>query len=314
VADLSRLEALRRRVEKDPASIAFAQLAEEYRRAGHCKEAVEVCTAGLTIHPGYLSARVTLGRALIELNDLDGAEVELQRALKGAPENLAAIRGLAEIHHKRGDLARALEHYRTAMGLAPHDPDLEETVGALTRTLTKQGGPQLSDGLTFEQAREQLLAHGQPRSVQPPPLVSAAQGQPSAAPLAPVPSGDQPAAGERAIAEQHEFPAPGGVSSEPPAAPASSTLEEPLPAPGDVSLEHPAAPDFSTPEDPLSAPGGVSSEHPAASASSTLERHVAAPAPAAMRTDPGRERAERTVAALEQWLAAIDVARTHDRA
>ena len=31
------------------------------------------------IHPGYLSARVTLGRALLELNDLDAAELELGR-------------------------------------------------------------------------------------------------------------------------------------------------------------------------------------------------------------------------------------------
>jgi hypothetical protein len=41
----------------DPASIAFAQLAEECRRAGHNQEAVDVCRAGLELHPGYLSAQ-----------------------------------------------------------------------------------------------------------------------------------------------------------------------------------------------------------------------------------------------------------------
>ena len=42
------------------ASIAFAQLAEEYRRAAMFQDAVDTCRAGLAIHPSYLSARVTL--------------------------------------------------------------------------------------------------------------------------------------------------------------------------------------------------------------------------------------------------------------
>ncbi|MGH9349389.1 MAG: tetratricopeptide repeat protein, partial [Vicinamibacterales bacterium] len=65
--DNPRIEELRGRVQKDPASIAFAQLAEEYRRAGDFEEAARVCRAGLERHPSYLSARVTLGRTLIEL-------------------------------------------------------------------------------------------------------------------------------------------------------------------------------------------------------------------------------------------------------
>ena len=68
-----RIDELRRRVQSDPASIAFAQLAEEYRRAGQFDEAVAVCRTGLARHPGYLSARVTLGRALLELGELGDA-------------------------------------------------------------------------------------------------------------------------------------------------------------------------------------------------------------------------------------------------
>jgi tetratricopeptide (TPR) repeat protein len=131
--DHPRIDDLRRRVQKDPASIAFAQLAEEYRRAGQYAEAVETCRAGLAIHPGYLSARVTLGRALIELDDLDAAQAELDRVLGGAPENLSAVRGLAEIHHRRGDVAAALAQYQTASSLAPNDPDLEQLVADLKR-------------------------------------------------------------------------------------------------------------------------------------------------------------------------------------
>ena len=89
MADNPRIDDLRRRVQKDPASIAFAQLAEEYRRAGQCDEAVQVCRSGLTIHPGYLSARVTLGRALIELGQLESAQHELQMVLVSAPDTTA---------------------------------------------------------------------------------------------------------------------------------------------------------------------------------------------------------------------------------
>ena len=82
MADNPRIEELRRRVEKDPASIAFAQLAEEYRRAGSFEEAVATCRGGLATHPSYLSARVTLGRALFELNNLDEAQTELEHVLR----------------------------------------------------------------------------------------------------------------------------------------------------------------------------------------------------------------------------------------
>ncbi len=103
MAESPRIEELRRRVQSDPASIAFAALAEEYRRAGRFEEAIETCSAGLIRHPSYLSAHVTLGRALIEVGRLDEAREELESVLKLAPENLAAIRGLAEIHDRTGD-------------------------------------------------------------------------------------------------------------------------------------------------------------------------------------------------------------------
>ncbi len=105
MSDQTRIDELRRRVEADPMSIAFAALAEEYRRSGQCDEAVAVCRNGLTRHPAYLSARVTLGRALLELNDLDAAQAELEAVLKIAPENLAATRALADIQARRGAAA-----------------------------------------------------------------------------------------------------------------------------------------------------------------------------------------------------------------
>jgi tetratricopeptide (TPR) repeat protein len=112
MADTPRIEELKRRVQSDPASIAFAALAEEFRRAGRFEEAIATCTAGLVRHPSYLSAHVTLGRSLIEVSRFEDAREELEHVLRLAPENLAAIRGLAEIHHRRGDQGH--EHYTDA--------------------------------------------------------------------------------------------------------------------------------------------------------------------------------------------------------
>ena len=111
MTDTPRLEELKRRVQRDPASISFAALAEEYRRLGMFAEAIETCRAGLLRHPAYISARVTLGRALVEVGELRRRVGELEQVLRSAPENLAAIRALADIHRRRGEIPETLDHY-----------------------------------------------------------------------------------------------------------------------------------------------------------------------------------------------------------
>lgn len=187
--DNPRIEELRRRVQQDPASIAFAQLAEEYRRAGSYEDSIETCRAGLAIHPGYLSARVTLGRALIELNNLDEAQRELEYVLQHAPENLAAIRGMAEIHHRRGNLGDALAFYRSALLLAKHDPDLEQTVNEIARTIGPvAAGTDEADGLTFEEASAEFLSALDEMSVEAPEPATIAPAATMALPVGPDPS------------------------------------------------------------------------------------------------------------------------------
>lgn len=120
-ADNPRIDELRRRVQEDPASIAFAQLAEEHRRAGDPQEAVRVCRAGLEHHPAYLSAHVTLGRALMELEQYPEARIEFAYVLGLAPDNLVALHSMTELHLRSGETPRA------------SDPVLEELQGWLSR-------------------------------------------------------------------------------------------------------------------------------------------------------------------------------------
>ena len=141
MSESSRLDELRRRIQKDPASLAFAQLAEEHRRAGSPQDAVRVCRAGLRHHPEYHSARVTLGRALLALGELDAAARELDAVLRAAPENLAACRGLGEVHLRNGRPAEALTLLRRGLTLAPGDQELLEQIGDLERAVGPAPAP-----------------------------------------------------------------------------------------------------------------------------------------------------------------------------
>lgn len=190
--DNPRLLELRRRVQADPASIAFAQLAEEYRRAEAFDEAVGTARAGLEFHPGYLSARVTLGRALIELERLDEAERELARVLESAPDNLAAHRALGEVFTKKGQMPAALAQYRKALALAKFDTELASEVTRIENVVTPPPppgvstapAPRVEDLFDFDTLLEQLGGRTQPslkfetpQTTQPPVTVAPARSE-----------------------------------------------------------------------------------------------------------------------------------------
>ena len=191
--DSPRILELQRRVANDPSSIAFAQLGEELRRVGANEEAIAVCRTGLQRHPGYLSARVTLGRALVELDRLDEAHAELSVVVSNASDNLAAIRGLAEIHQRRGEMTDALLYYRRALELARHDPDLEETVERMEKQVARPAPPEPEVSVEalfdFDRLVEQLGAETPP-SIQALDTLAATFAVTTASPALPSAPGD----------------------------------------------------------------------------------------------------------------------------
>jgi tetratricopeptide (TPR) repeat protein len=136
VPDTPRIDDLRRRLDREPGSRVFAQLAEELRKAGQLPEAIRVARQGLLVHPGYPSARMTLGRALMDLRDLRGARAEFEAVLRGATDNILASRFLGECLEGLGDLGSALLQFRATLRLAPGDRNLEAQIRALEQKLT----------------------------------------------------------------------------------------------------------------------------------------------------------------------------------
>lgn len=292
----SRIDELRRRLDRDPGSRLFAQLAEEHRKAGDLAEAIRVARAGLEKHPVYPSALLTLGRALLDSGDSAGARQELEQALRQAPDNILASRFLAQALEAQGDLEGALRQYGATLKMAPGDAQLGAHVNEL-RARSETGRP-----------ASQVATGPMPRPT-PPPLPPRTDGRVGAvAPTVRLPAEGQPRPSGRDL-ETTTLPAP-PPRQFPAPAPAAPTATPPTPAT--------PAPPAAVPPTPASPPG------PPASASAELAADdVAGGAPFSSSTlaelylrqgmqeravevyrkvlaeDPGNERARAGLAALE---------------
>lgn len=122
------IEALSKKLAKDPASRLFLPLAEKYRDAGFLDEAISVLQDGLKQHPTYTSAIFSLGRALHEKGDIDSALAKFQEVVKSAPDNLLAHKKMAEIRLKKNHIPEALESLRMVLILNPRDEEAQELV------------------------------------------------------------------------------------------------------------------------------------------------------------------------------------------
>lgn len=106
---------------------AFGGIAERFRRAGDLDRAITLCREGLRKFPTLLSARVTLGWALLDKGEYDEARGELEQVLRRAPDNLAAIRGLAELHDRT-------DHLRSSH----HDDEQDIDLASLTAAIEEE--------------------------------------------------------------------------------------------------------------------------------------------------------------------------------
>jgi tetratricopeptide (TPR) repeat protein len=130
------------RVQRDPASLAFAQLADLYRKAGRSADAIAVCREGLTRFPHYTTARLILAKAYQAEGDLDGALGELKAILEVSPRDVQSHRLAAEIHRKCGRLDEAVSHLESAVALDPGDRESRSLL-----SLLRASGPGEASGL-----------------------------------------------------------------------------------------------------------------------------------------------------------------------
>jgi tetratricopeptide (TPR) repeat protein len=146
-ADAQTVQAIRRqeeRLQRDPSSLAFAQLADLYRKVGRTHEAIALCREGLARFPHYTTARLILAKALLSEGELGAALAELSAILEVSPRDIQCHRLAAEIQRRRGHIDAAVAHLEEVARLDPGDRESRGLLGLL------RGGPgaaEETDGL-----------------------------------------------------------------------------------------------------------------------------------------------------------------------
>jgi tetratricopeptide (TPR) repeat protein len=106
---------------KDPTSLAFAQLADLYRKAGRPADAIATCRTGLLRYPHYTTARLILAKTLLAENDPAAALGEIEVILQVSPKDVQCHRLAAEAHRRLGHLDAAVKSLEAAVALDPGD-------------------------------------------------------------------------------------------------------------------------------------------------------------------------------------------------
>ncbi len=243
---MSRIEELEKRLAADPNSRMFVQLAEEYRKAGMLEQAIDCCEKGLKKHPQYPSARVLLGRALLEAGSFDRASAEFETVLKQVPDNILAHKFLGETYHRLGRLDEALKKYRVASTLAPEDTELGDRIQEVQAELA--GGPRPArpsppgapPPAPAAAGAPPAPASAPPRPASPaaPPPIAAAPESEATARLVDLPPIPLVEVDEPMVLEVRDYaPSPRTPQPPAPAQPKAARVSPPPPAPAFTEIE-----------------------------------------------------------------------------
>ncbi|MHB1047482.1 MAG: tetratricopeptide repeat protein [Thermoanaerobaculia bacterium] len=119
----------------------FLAVADEHRRQGRPREAIDILVAGLEQNPSSVAGFVALGRLFLQTGQLDKAVDSFQSALKLDAQNLVAIRQLAEVHLARGEKVEAIKRLKLFRGLSPGDREVAEIIRQLDAELAPPPSP-----------------------------------------------------------------------------------------------------------------------------------------------------------------------------
>ncbi len=125
------IEKLKTKVEKDPSSKLFVPLAEEYRKLGILDEAIKTLLRGLEHQPNYMTARVALGKIYLDKKMLSEAKEEFKKVVSAIPDNLFALKKIAEISMELGEIQEAIEALKGILRVNPGDEEAKNSLESL---------------------------------------------------------------------------------------------------------------------------------------------------------------------------------------
>jgi tetratricopeptide (TPR) repeat protein len=249
--DYDRLRELQEKFEDNPRRY-FAPLANEYRKGGQPKRAIEICRSQLSQMPGHMSGQIVYAQSLYECGEFAEAREVFERALTLDPENLIALRALGDMSLQSGDTVVARKWYMRLLDADPKDAAVIALVSEIDESAEAAPvqTPQEIPGID-EDAGDQAI-----------PFIADAAGSPIGTDLgsAPATAESAPATAEHASAAAESAPA--AVES---ASPVSSA------SPKSVEASAREAPPSAVPD--AVAPAGLERHYPveAAEASAAME-------------------------------------------
>ena len=120
------IRALSAQLAQDPQSLVFLRLGEALRRKGQLDSATRVAMNGLERHPHLADAHDLYARILTDKHDYARAFDEWDMAVRIAPNHTGALKGLAFLYFKVGDIAQAETHLEQARKVEPDDPTIDQ--------------------------------------------------------------------------------------------------------------------------------------------------------------------------------------------
>jgi len=119
----------------DPSSLVFVSLAEALRRRGQLDAALTVAKRGLARYPEVADAHDLVARIESDRGNGDAAFDAWTNTLKLVPDHRGALKGLAFLAYRSGDLRRSLRHLSRALELSPDDRSLANAVDRIRASI-----------------------------------------------------------------------------------------------------------------------------------------------------------------------------------
>lgn len=116
------IRALTARLAAEPDSLVFLPLGEALRQRRQLDAALVVAEGGVRRYPTLADAYDLVARIRSDRGEGDLAFDAWTEALRHSPAHLGALRGLAYLAFRSGDLDRAARHLSAAQAVAPDDP------------------------------------------------------------------------------------------------------------------------------------------------------------------------------------------------
>src|SRR5204862_2329359 len=157
------IKTLSSQLAQDPDSLVFLRLGELLRHKGQLDTAHRVALTGLERHPHLPDAHDLYARILADKHDYERAFDEWDMALRIAPDHVGALKGLAFLYFKVGDVQQAAAHLEAAQRAAPNDPGVAQALAMARGGGTEESGAAAPEG------------RGTEALIEPEPIAPAAQ-------------------------------------------------------------------------------------------------------------------------------------------